>query len=167
MFNVISTVEDYSMSKEFLWKNSSGTIWRIALGDNVGVHTFHKGISPKENVIGLLAFELAYFDFAVKHFNNYIMSIHSFKLGLVACLREEELWIQKNCTQLKRKKEKEAKRKKKRHCVYSSSESMTKSLFWTREFMPYSVNIIVILAMYETLSKSSKRNSDVRFVAHP
>ena len=37
----------------------------------MGVHTFPKGICPKENVISRLEFELAYFDFAVHRFNQW------------------------------------------------------------------------------------------------
>ena len=37
----------------------------------VGVHIFLKGISPKENVIELLEFELAYFEVLIQHFSLY------------------------------------------------------------------------------------------------
>ena len=41
--------------------------------EDTGVHTFHKGISPKVNVIVRLEYELAYQDSAVHRFNHYTM----------------------------------------------------------------------------------------------
>ena len=38
------------------------------------VHTFPKGICLKVNVIARLAFELAYYNSAIKHFNHYTTS---------------------------------------------------------------------------------------------
>ena len=37
------------------------------------VHTLPKDISPKINVIAWLAFELAYYDFAVQHVSHYAL----------------------------------------------------------------------------------------------
>ena len=39
--------------------------------EDKGVHTFPKGICPKENVIARLEFELAYYDSVVHRFNHY------------------------------------------------------------------------------------------------
>ena len=39
--------------------------------EDKGFHTFPKGICPKVNVIARLEYELAYYDFAVHHFNYY------------------------------------------------------------------------------------------------
>ena len=36
-----------------------------------GFHTFPKGISPKVNIMAWLEFELAYYNYAVQHFNHY------------------------------------------------------------------------------------------------
>ena len=43
--------------------------------EDKGVHTFPKDICPKMSVIARLEFELAYYDFAVKGFNNYASRI--------------------------------------------------------------------------------------------
>ena len=40
-------------------------------GGNKGVYNFPRGISPKENVIARLEFELAYNDIVVQHVNHY------------------------------------------------------------------------------------------------
>ena len=39
--------------------------------EDKGVHTFPKGICPKENVIAGLEFELVYYDSAIHRFNHY------------------------------------------------------------------------------------------------
>ena len=42
--------------------------------EDKGVHTFHKGICPKVNVIARLEYELASYDSAVHRFNHYTTS---------------------------------------------------------------------------------------------
>ena len=52
-------------------KNSSGTILPIALQGDKRVYTFHKGISPKVNVIAPQGFELIYNNVTVLHVSHY------------------------------------------------------------------------------------------------
>ena len=63
LFNAISTFVDYLMPKPFSYLTHS---W-----EDMGVHTFPKGICPKVNVIARQEFELACFDFADHRFNHY------------------------------------------------------------------------------------------------
>ena len=56
------------MPKPSFRKNNSDTIEDI--GDK-GLHIFPKGFSPKVNVILPVEIELAHFEAAVQHFNNY------------------------------------------------------------------------------------------------
>ena len=63
-----------------------------------GVHTFPKDICPKVNVIARLEFELAYYDFAVHHFNHYTTRI----------VRDSERkMLRKRCRERERERERE------------------------------------------------------------
>ena len=48
------------------WTNGSG---------DTEVHAFFKSISPKENIIVWLEFELTYYDVTVQHYNHYATGI--------------------------------------------------------------------------------------------
>ena len=65
-FNGISIFVDYLMPKQSLYKNSSGTIFPIAVEIRRFI-PFPRGISLKVNEIAQLGFESAYYDDAVQH----------------------------------------------------------------------------------------------------
>ena len=68
LFHGISTIVGYSILKLSPWKNTTGNIHPIA---GMEEKRFHKGISPKVNVISRLEFEPAYFDVPIQHVSHY------------------------------------------------------------------------------------------------
>ena len=77
LFNSVSAFEGYLMPKPSLLKISFDTIQPIAEGLYNGVHIFPRGISPKENLIAGLEFEIANCDDAVQLFNPYTLRTSS------------------------------------------------------------------------------------------
>ena len=61
LFNGLSSLKGYSISKLFYKKNNSGTIYHMVGGDK-GVYIFAKSICSKVNMIAWLEFERAYYD---------------------------------------------------------------------------------------------------------
>ena len=78
------------MPKPSFKKNSCGTIQHS--WDVKGVHTFSKGICPKENVIARLEFELAYYDFAIKLFNEDT----PYTIGILIAVCKQMIIINRN-----------------------------------------------------------------------
>ena len=74
LFNGISTLCRLFNAKAILLEEQSWYYLTHSWEDK-GVHTFPKGICSKVNVIARLEFELAYYDSAVRRFNQYSMRI--------------------------------------------------------------------------------------------
>ena len=63
----------YLMPNPSLLKEQTLILFNLRLG-NEGLHRFAKGISPEENAIVRLEFELAYFEAVVQHLCHYATS---------------------------------------------------------------------------------------------
>ena len=71
LYNGISIFLGCLMSTPFFWKNSSGNNQPIAGWGYKGVHTFHKSIIQKVNVIVPLEFEHVNFEAIEQLFRHY------------------------------------------------------------------------------------------------
>ena len=70
MFNGISILVGYLISRLFLRRKVVVLFNREGGGGNKRVHIFHKGICSRVNVMAWLEFEFADYDIAVQYFSH-------------------------------------------------------------------------------------------------